>query len=250
MSLRKIFLLLPLLIFFTASSSQILPDTTKLSLDSVLSKVSDRLTEYKTLSAKAKISWSDDEAEQEFMSTIRSRKDSLIWMSLGIMGIEGARVLATPDSFRLLNKLANEFVTRDFNFLQNWILFPVNFNMLQEIIAGGKISIDEKVAMISNEDSSSLLYLESDKLLEKIWVDTSHYTICKILLKDKLLKQDMTISFEAYNYSEAKPFSYKRSILINRDTRTAKLDIEFLKINFDGELTYPFDVSEKYKRVE
>ena len=67
---------------------------------------------------------------------------------------------------------------------------------------------------------------------------------------DKLLKQDMTITFDAYNYSEAKPFSYKRNILINRDASTLKLSMEFTKVNFDEELTYPFEVSEKYKRVE
>ena len=225
-------------------------DSLQLNFDTLSIKISSNQISYKTLSARTKMVWSDGETEQEFAATIRVKKDSLIWTSLGMMGFEGVRTLITPDSFQLLNKFTNEYEVRDVSFLQNRLLFPVGFKMLQEIIVGEKISIDEKASMVGKEDSSTVLYFESDKLLEKIWVDTAHYTIHKILLKDKLLKQDMTITFEAYNYSEAKPFSYKRNILINRDASTLKLSMEFTKVNFDEELTYPFEVSEKYKRVE
>ena len=232
------------------SSTLFAQDSLQLNFDSLSSKISFNQISYKTLSARTKMVWSDGETEQEFVATIRVKKDTLIWTSLGMMGFEGVRTLINPDSFQLLNKLTNEYEVRDVSFLQNRLLFPVSFKMLEEIIAGGKISIDEKASMAVKEDSSTVLYFESDKLLEKIWVDTAHYTINKILLKDKLLKQDMTITFEAYNYSEAKPFSYKRNIFINRDASTLKLSMEFTKVNFDEELTYPFEVSEKYKRVE
>lgn len=238
------------LLFLLLSSTGFAQDSLQLSFDPLMNKISSNQIPYKTLSARAKMVWSNGETEQEFTATIRVKKDSLIWMSLGMMGFEGARALVTPDSFQLHNKLANEYEVRDISFLQNRLLFLVSFRMLQEIIAGQKISIDEKASTAGKEDSSTVLYLESDKLLEKIWVDTPHYTINKILLKDKLLKQDMTITFEAYNYSETKPFSYKRNILVNRDASTLKLSMEFTKVNFDGELTYPFEVNEKYKRVE
>ncbi len=250
MSLRNTFSFLFSILFFSYSFAQSNSDSLQLNFDSLMNRVSFNQVSYKTLSARAKMIWNDGEIEQEFTATIRVKKDSLIWMSLGAMGFEGARMLITPDSVRLINKLTSEYSVRDFSLLQSWILFPVNFKMLQEIIEGKKISIDEKATIAGKEDSSTVLYLESDKSLEKFWVDTAYYTIKKILLKDKLLKQDMTITFDAYNYSEAKPFSYKRTILINRDASTLKLSMEFTKVNFDEELTYPFEVSEKYKRVE
>jgi hypothetical protein len=122
--------------------------------------------------------------------------------------------------------------------------------MLQEIIVGERISIHEKVVTAASEDSSTLLYLESEELLEKIWVDTSRYTIDKILLKDKLFKQDMSVTFDGYNYSSSKPVSYKRNITMNRDTKTARLSMEVMRINFNEELSFPFEINEKYKRVE
>ncbi len=224
-----------------AATAQQPADSPALSYDSVMAKISERQVSYSTFSARAKLSWNDGETPQEFTGSIRLKKDSTLWLSLGVIGIEGIRTLVTPDTFRLMNKLTGEYAVHGINYIQSWLLFPVSFNMLQQLITGEKISIGEKASAVTSEDSSVVLYSESDQLYEKIWVDTSNYTIQKILLKDKLLKQDMLITFTAYNYSEAKPFSYKRSVVITRNTDTVKLNMDFVRINFNEELSFPFD---------
>jgi hypothetical protein len=245
-------LLTSLLIVFAVhiSMAQSAPPFLSLNYDTSMAKVALQQRDFKTLSGRIKMLWNDGAVEQEFTTSVRIKKDSLIWMSMGIAGIEGLRLLISPDTIRILNKLSNEYALRDFSFIQKWLLLPVDFTMLQEILSGGKISIDQKAAMAGKEDSTLVLYLESDNLLETIRVDTAHYTPQKILLKDKLVKQDMEITFGAYNYSEAKPFSYQRSITIHRGETTARLEMEFSRVSFDEELTYPFDVPEKFKRVE
>jgi hypothetical protein len=244
MNFRTTFLFLFL---FTGASAQ---DSLQVNFYSVFSKVIANQIQCKTLSERTTLTWDDGYTAQQFNANIRVKKDSLIWMSLGMFGFEGARVLISPDSFRLINKLTNEYMVRDYNFIQSWILMPVSFEMLQQIIAGEKISIKEKAKLVALEDSSYVLYHESDKLLEKIWVDTQNYTLKKILLKDKLMKQDMTINFDSYNSLNAKPFSYKRSIVIHRDAVTMKLSMDITKAHMDEELNFPFEVNEKYKRVE
>lgn len=61
----------------------------------------------------------------------------------------------------------------------------------------------------------------------------------KILLKDKLLKQDMTITFDSYNSLNQKPFSYKRNIIIHRDAATMMLSMEITKAQVNEELNFP-----------
>lgn len=225
-------------------------DSLQVNFDSVFNNLVVNQISYKTLSERTTLTWDDGNTAQQFNANIRVKKDSLIWMSLGVFGFEGARVLISPDSFRLANKLTNEYIVRDYSFIQSWILMPVNFEMLQQIIVGQKISIAEKAKLVAVEDSCYVLYLESEKLLEKIWVDTQNYTLKKILLKDKLLKQDMTITFDSYNSLNQKPFSYNRSIVIHRDATTMKLSMDITKARVDEELNFPFEVNEKYKRVE
>lgn len=242
----KVSLLVITLLFLSATGFA--QDSLQLNFDTILNRVQGNQITYKTLSERTILTWDDGSGAQQFNGVIRAKRDSLIWLSLGMFGFEGARVLISPDSFRLMNKLTSEYMVRDYNFIQSWILMPVNFGMLQQIISGEKISVDEKATTAAFEDSSYVLYLESDKLLEKVWVDTAGYTIKKILLKDKLLKQDMTITFDGYNSLQQKAFSYKRSIVINRDAAVMKLQMQIAKATVDEDLSFPFEVPDKYKR--
>ena len=221
-----------------------------LNCDSLLARAIASQTNYKTISVKANLVWDDGNTAQQFNATIRNKKDSLIWMSLSLFGIEGARTLISPDSFRLINKMSAEYLVRPFDFIQNWISFPINFNMLQQIIAGEIISINPKATLALVEDSSYVLLQETDQLQQKIWLNTENYTVKKILLKDKLLKQSMAISFDAYNFSEAKPLAKKRTITITRDISVMTLSMDITKVRFNDDLQFPFEVSEKYKRIE
>ena len=250
MALRG-FVLIFALQFFGANSSfgQAMPDTARMSFDSLMHKISDNQTGYKSFSGRAKLAFDDGKSEQDFQASMRMKKDSLVWMSItGPMNVEGARVLISPDTFQLMNKVNGDYEGHGFSYLNNWLLFPVSFDMLQQIIAGEKLDIREKASTAVYQDSTFVIYYESDKLLEKIWVNSLNYTISKILLKDKLLTQQMLITFDNYNLIEGKPFSYYRYIEVNRDGVVLKLTIDFTKIRLNEPLTYPFEVSEKYKR--
>jgi hypothetical protein len=225
-------------------------DSLQINADTLLSRIAENKMAYNTLSERTVLTWDDGNTAQQFNGSIRVKKDSIIWLSLGMFGFEGARVMITPDSFRLVNKLSNEYLVRDQSFIQNWILLPVDFRMLQQIISGEIISINEKARTAAREDSSLVLYFESDKLFEKVWVNPLNHTLDKILLKDKMLKQDMTITFGGYNSLQQKPFSYKRSIVINRNGNVLKLDMDIKKARVDEELSFPFEVNEKYKKNE
>lgn len=214
-----------------------------------MQRLSANQTGYKTLSGRAKLSWQDGPSEQDFQAGLRMRKDSLVWMSItGPMNVEAARVLITPDTFQMLNKINTTYDGHNFNFLNNWLLFPVSFPMLQQILSGEKIDINEKAATAVYEDSMFVIYCENNTMLEKIWVNSRNYTISKILLKDKMLTQQMSVTFDNYNLLEGKPFSYSRVVEVNRNGAVLTLTIDFTKIKLNENLNYPFEVTAKYKR--
>lgn len=234
----------------TDSTFTLVSDTT-LRYDSILSKVQAAQFSYKQVSVRAKIKWDDGQKEQDFQGTIRLKKDSLIWASLfNGVGIEGVRVLITPDTFKILNRLTEEYGVRDFRVVQALVSFPVQFTMLQQALAGTKIDIQEKASTAVRDDSLLLLINETDMLQERIWVEPQHYTITRIVLKDKMLKQVMTVTFDAYNDLNGKTFSYKRNVEFNRDGLVTRVQIDITKVRVDEDMEFPFDVSPKYKKIE
>lgn len=240
------FLFLLLTYTATAQSLDSIP-----SYDSVLAKVYDTQLSYSTLGMRSHMVWDDGSSQMEFQGNTRMQKDSIVWMSLtGPFNIEGARVLASPDTFRIINRLAGEYAIKEFTYLERWLYLKLEFNTLQQLLAGQKADIGEKATAVSIEDSMYVLYMENDKMQEKLWVHPLNYTITKLVLKDKMLKQSIAIKFEAYNDLNGKPFSYRRDIEINRDAQTMRLLMEINRATVNENLTYPFDVTDRLKRIE
>jgi outer membrane lipoprotein-sorting protein len=231
------------------TTAQAAGDST-LNYKQVLDSVTQNRMAYQTLSMRNKLLWESDKTTQEFQGTIRIQKDSLIWASLGAFGIEAARVLLTTDSFKIIYKLNNEYSTQPFSYLRNWLLFPVSFPMLQQLLVGERVDIAERATAIQRTDSFLVLYSESNNLSETIWVNPQNYTVAKLLLKDKLLQQDMTITFGDYNLFSGKPFAYKRWIEINQGSARVKLQMEITRLATNETLSFPFEINERYKKVE
>jgi hypothetical protein len=206
---------------------------------------------YTTLGLKMKVDYDDKANAQSFSVSGRLKKDSIAWMAfIGPLNIEVARAVATPDSFRLMNKLGEEYTVKPLSFLQDWLFLPFNFPMLQQLLAGEVIDITPKATMVEVYDTTLAVYFESDKIQEKVVLNKGSYTISQIVLKDKMIQQNMLIKFEAYNLLNGKPFSYKRNIEISRGTYLLKMDIEITRATVNETLSYPFDIPERYKRVE
>lgn len=236
-------------LLFTASVSA-QDSLAVINYDSLFAKAKATQPEYRTLSLKANLVYDDGNTAQQFNATIRSQRDSIVWSSLGMFGFEGVRTLITTDSFRLINKLTAEYLTQPLSFIQNYLSFPLTFQQLQQIISGEIISIEPQATFAKTEDSSFVLYQETGQLLQEIRLNNQNYTVSKILLKDKLLQQTLSISFGAYNFSEPKPFAYKRVITVTRNTTTMNINMDILKARWNEELQFPFEVTEKHKKTE
>src|SRR4026208_2558948 len=65
---------------------------------------------FNTFSGKIKVNFDDSRGKNnDFNAFIRIRKDSVIWVSINAaLGIEAFRIMITPDSVKVLNKIDKE----------------------------------------------------------------------------------------------------------------------------------------------
>ncbi len=236
-----------LLTFSSISFSQ----TTSDSLQQWMTGVEQQQINFKTLSVRAKLNWDDGKTEIDFVASFRVQKDSIIWASFSSAGgIEVARVILTPDTFMMMNKLGGQLLFRNFSYIQDWLYFPFTYKMIEQIIAGTKVEIPYRETNAQTENDLGVVYLESEKMLEKIWVNTQNYTIGKILLKDRMLSQEALLTFDSYNDLNGKPFSYKRSIEITRGEIKARLNLNVTRALIDEPLQMPFEITGRMKEMK
>lgn len=243
------YFLLCFLFFCLNTTAKAAGDST-LTYRAVLDSVTQNQLAYQTLSMRSKLLWESDKTTQEFQGTVRIQKDSLVWASLGAFGVEAARVLLSPDSFKIIYKLNNEYSVQPFSYLRNWLLFPVSFPMLQQLLAAGRIDINEQATALEQTDSFLVLYSENNHLAQTLWINPVNYTVTKLLLKDKLLQQDMAVTFGDYNLFNGKPFAYKRWVEINQGSAKVKLTMEITRLATNETLSFPFEINERYKKAE
>jgi hypothetical protein len=97
--------------------------------------------DFQTFSARMKVHYEgSDGKDYEFNAFIHIKKDSMIWVSINAaLGIEAFRLLITPDSVKILDKLKKVARLRSVSFLQDEIHLPVNFHTVQDLLLGNPI---------------------------------------------------------------------------------------------------------------
>ena len=89
------------------------------------------------LSAKAAVVMVQDSNEVSFNISYRSKKDSVIWISVSpLLGIEVARLMITPDSVKMLDKIHNKYEVTSFESINKMLQMKVNFEIIQALLYG------------------------------------------------------------------------------------------------------------------
>lgn len=98
--------------------------------------------DYQWLSYRINLSYKDYDTKKEKISASAffvNKKDSIIFLTISKLGIEGVRVAATPDSVKFLNHLNSTYYAGDYSFLEKMLGFKINFYLLQAIFLGEDI---------------------------------------------------------------------------------------------------------------
>ncbi|HET8964338.1 MAG TPA: DUF4292 domain-containing protein, partial [Chitinophagales bacterium] len=92
------------------------------------------------LKAKLSIDADIDSSANSFTMALRMQKDSLIWMSLSKLGIEGARILITKDSVKFVNTIKGQYFIGDFAYLSRFLNTDLDFEVIQSLLIGNSIT--------------------------------------------------------------------------------------------------------------
>ncbi len=232
-----------------ADIATVIKDSASL-IKEVYNKFIDNKINFTTFNAKVRVAYNDKDGGDEATAFIRIKKDTAIWLSLrGPLGIEGVRVLITPDSVKVMNLLKKYVQYRSINFLQQLTGLPLDFSALQNIVIGNPVFIDSNISSYIS-DSNHLQILMTGKLFKHLaTIDNYDYKIIESRLDDiNNVNRTCDIVYSGYDNVSGVPFSTQRKIsLINE----SKLDINlnFKQYAFNQPVTFPFNISGNYKRL-
>ncbi|HYF33344.1 MAG TPA: DUF4292 domain-containing protein [Chitinophagaceae bacterium] len=207
--------------------------------------------DFNTFSAKIKVDYrGGDGKSYDFNAFLRMRKDSVIWVSINAaLGIEAFRVVITPDSVKVLNKLDKIAQLRSVNYLQEVTQLPFDFYALQDLIIGNPLYLDSNIVSFKRDEEYLSLMSMGKQFKHYITVGANDYLINSSKLDDAEMGRSRTavLSYGDYETKDNIKFATKRKISV---AEQSKLDIslEFKQFNFNENLNYPFSVPKNYRR--
>lgn len=220
------------------------------------------------MNAKMDVESVIDSADNSFTINLRMKKDSVIWMTISKLGIEGARVLITKDSVKFVDRLKNRFFKGDYAYISKLLNTELDFEMLQSLLIGNSVEFydeDEKIKPGVDNCQYTLGTIRKYKLrrvmergkelkegAQSIYMVPETFKIARILFYDFNPDRSFDAHFGDFKTpdtdSAKQLFPYKMSYVIKAQ-KTVSIDINYNKITLNDEQTFPFKIPANYEQI-
>ena len=213
---------------------------------SIISKLN--TIDFKTFSGKVDVDYDDGKGNgRSVTAKLVMKKDEAIWLSAGLLGFEGVRVLITKDSVKILNKLQKEYTATSLAYLQDKIGLPVDFATVQNLLIGNVVFVNSENASKTKQSNGYTITSQDEHFKNLLTVLLPGYLPSSIELNDVDPEQNRSaqLLYNSYKSVAGRNFSTSRNIKVNyKNNITIKLN--FQSYDFDGEVTTPFSVPSGY----
>ncbi len=220
---------------------------------------------FNKLNAKISIETVIDSSFNSFTSSLRMKKDSIIWMSISKLGIEGARILITRDSVSFMNRIDNKYFKGDFSYISKLLNTQLDFEMLQSLLIGNSVEFydeDEKIKAGNSNCHYTLGTIRKYKLrrvMEKgkelkepaqsIYLTPETYKISRILFYEFNPERSFDAGFYDFiKLDSTQLFPQKMNFSVKAQ-KNVKISIVYTKIQLNEEQSFPFKIPNNYEQI-
>lgn len=205
---------------------------------------------FKTFNAKAKSAVSINKDVYDATLSIRIKNDAAIWISITtLFGIEAARVLITPERFKMMNRLNGTYIDEPFHVIHRFAGSEISFDNLQAILVGNMISqaLTDTDTAEKNSNGYALKGQRNALIFSLQTNEAFKITTCE--LHNKVSEQSVHTQYADFETINEQPMA--RSIGLKAHSKALALDLQlkYNRIRLNEALEMPFTIPSKYKML-
>jgi hypothetical protein len=218
----------------------------------VYDRIQGNRIDFNTFSAKVKVDFEgSDGKKSDFNAFIRLKKDSVMWVSIiAALGIEGFKILITPDSVKVINKLDKVVQLRSVGYLREVAKIPLTFTELQDLIIGNPVYLDSNIVSYK-KDALTISLISVGELFKHLVTVTNgdYYSLqhSKLDDVDPIRARTADITYGGFENKGGIRFSTIRRITVSEKTKL-EIKLEFKQWDFNGDLSFPFNIPRNYRQ--
>ena len=167
--------------------------------------------------------------EQHFNYKISMARDSLLLLSVSLMGIEGMKLLVRPDSIFARLSLEHRAILSDFSYISTQTGLPLTFSMLQDLIIGNAVFLNDSLETDGKKEGEYKLLgtISGAKLGYRF--DPQNFRMTFLEGNDQARNRKSSISFSDYNPTGNRTIPGSGKMLVEKP-RKFSLNFEHAKV--------------------
>ncbi len=209
--------------------------------------------DFEHFQGKARMVLRDANKEREVKANIRVRKDSVIWMTFSVIGVQGGKALINKDSITIVSNMDKEYYVFEYDELSKRYNFEINYDVIQAAMLGNLIVPREEDNEVVRESSMFILKQNVGTVNVSNFVNAASTKIEKIEMKEDNSSNSLVINYSNFQAVDDKLFPYNGTISLFYKTLSGVLNttiiFEYSKAEAGGkELKFPFNIPKRYVR--
>ncbi len=204
--------------------------------------------------------------------TYRNILDSAIWINLShTTGIPVARILITPDSLKLINRIDNKYLLISFNEASSRLGYDISFEMVQSVFNARLFQVEEGKDLAQSFASykvyrDSTVYVmqnvkkdrynrnrrqkSEDQLIHKVWINDL-FQIAAFSIEDRVKQQTIKVDYPKYQTSESEKYPKTIWFVAQNSKEHVELKMDVKKAEFNlPSVEMPFKILDKFEPMQ
>jgi len=204
--------------------------------------------DFKTLSSRVNVDFRDDKRSQSVTVDLRMQKGEKIWMSARVLGLTVAKVYITRDRVQFYEKLNRQSFDGDFSLISNFLGEEVTFEQVEAIMLGQAVeSLDKKTFSIENNE----YVFKEGTLIEKLFkLRAADFKVSEQSIRKASENSYLQVQYPDYQVVSGRIMPLAVRIEAFRKKETTMVSLEYRDIDFDQELSFPFEMPANTKPIE
>ncbi len=202
---------------------------------------------------KARMILRDANKEREVKANIRVRKDSVIWMTFSVIGVQGGKALINKDSITIVSNVDKEYYVFPYDELSARYQFDITFDVVQAAMLGNPVIPRSDDDDVIRESSMYLLKQEKSDVNVVNYINAASMKVEKVEMKEEGSMNSLVINYSNFQPVGDRVFPYNGTINLFYKTLSGLLNttiiFEYNKAEAGSkELRFPFNIPKRYVR--
>ena len=210
-------------------------------------------TSFQYLNGRGKVHFKHKDTDQSANFALRVRRDSAIWLSGSLLGIEGVRAMLTPDSVRVVNRLQKTYFAGDYAYLSQLLNVPVSYQQMQAILLGDyqAAPAGTKPSIKPEGSNQAVSYSQAALLLEQL-VSNDTGRLQQLKVSETAAQRSLTVAYSDFQKPTGTelPFAFTTEVQGQQGgTTSTNATLNYQKVEVgSGHLDFPFSIPKGYTK--